>query len=350
MTERSPELHKAPGQPIYVGPEHSHEVQVAVLHYGAEAVRAEAYGPGTAETAGASADVTWVDVDGLHDVDQVTRIGAQFGLHPLAVEDILTVDTRAKAEVYDTALMVSLKRLRVAGAPPGGIDDEHVTLVLCRHAVLSFSERPGTPFTVVRSRIEKGVGRIRKRKADYLLHALLDAIVDEWVGEVDALEERVSAIESRTLDHFDEGLPAEVHQLRRRLQAMRRAVAPTRDAVNVLMHESGGLIHKNTVPYLRDLRDHIIEVTDGLDSLRDRLQGTLDLHLALAGHRMNEIMRTFTVVTTVFIPLSFVTGLYGMNFDHMPELHARWGYPALLMVMGSGAGGMLLWFRRRGWL
>lgn len=350
MSEQSPELHQAPGAPVYVGPEHGHAVQVRVMHYSPERLRQEELGPATAEQAGSTPEVTWVDVDGLHDVDTVTRIGRMFHLHPLAVEDILTVDTRAKAELYPDALLFNLKRLRVDDGVEGGIDDEHITLVLCRGVLVSFSERPGTPFRVVRRRIEGGVGRIRSRRADYLLHALLDSVVDEWIAQVDLLEQRVAELEARALDHFDEDLPTEVHQLRRRLNSMRRAVAPTRDAVNLLLSEAGDLISSQTEPYLRDLRDHIIEVTDGLDGLRDRLQATLDLHLALAGHRMNEIMRTFTVVTTVFIPLSFLTGLYGMNFDHMPELHTAWGYPALLGIMGVVSGGMLVWFRRRGWL
>lgn len=343
------DLHLPPGHPVYVGPVHEHAVTVTVMRYGLGHCT-ESVLP-VAEVAGLTLfeDVTWIHVDGLHDVEVVGQIGKFYGLHHLAVEDIVTVDTRAKAETYDGVVVINAKRLRIAEPGVGEVDDHHITLVLGPRWVLSFAEMPGPLFEPVRKRIRDGRGRIRTRGSDYLLHALLDAIVDEWRGELDRLEDAVDRLDDLPLDRFDNRLPTSVHGLKRQLLAFRRGALPLRDAVAVIPTQ-GGAVARETVPYFRDLRDHIVEVVEGLDAQRDRIQAALDVRLALASHRMNDTMRWLTVVTTIFIPLSFLTGLYGMNFDAMPELHVKWGYPALLSVMGLVAGGQLVYFYRRGWL
>lgn len=343
------DLHQPPGTPVYVGPSHDHDVTVLMTQYDATSV-VEAHLPPAAIAAPSREDrVTWIHIDGLHDVELVSRVGEVFRLHHLAVEDIVTVDTRAKSEAYESVVVVNVKRLRVHVPGTGPVDDHHITLVLGPHWVLSFVEVSEPVFGGVRTRIREGLGRIRGLKSDYLFHALLDAIVDEWRGELEELEGAVDALEDRPMDRFDEDLPAGVHGLRRQLLAFRRAALPLRDAVANLSRMEGP-IRPATAPYFRDLRDHIVEVVEGLDAQRDRVQSALDLRLALASHRMNDTMRWLTVVTTIFIPLSFLTGLYGMNFDAMPELHVSWGYPALLSVMASVAMGQLFYFWRRGWL
>ena len=332
-----------------MGPRHDHVVSVVMIQYdGADFVQTHL--PPAAIAAPSRTDVvTWIHIDGLHDVDLISRVGDAFSLHQLAIEDIVTVDTRAKSEIYDGAVVVNAKRLRVPVPGQGAIDDHHITLVLGSSWVLSFAEVPEPVFASVRSRLASGLGRIRQMQADYLFHALLDAIVDEWRGEVERLEDAVDRLEDRPIDRFDDALPAMVHGLKRQLVTFRRGAVPLRDAVaNVTRAEAP--IQAETIPYLRDLRDHIVEVVESLDAQRDRVQAALDLRLALASHRMNDTMRWLTVVTTIFIPLSFLTGLYGMNFDAMPELHVVWGYPLLLAVMGTVAGGQLLYFRKRGWL
>lgn len=346
---RHTDLHLPPGSPVYVGPEHDHTVSTRVVRYGPGKLEAWV-SPGDAVTPPQRDGlVTWVHVNGLHDVALVERIGKAFGLHHLAVEDVVTVDTRAKTEAYGEVVVVNAKRLLVPTPGVGRLDDHHITLVLGDDWVLSFVEVPGPVFEAVHTRVVQGLGRIRHRGADYLLHALLDSIVDEWRAELERLEDAVDALDAQPLDRFSDDLPEGVHGLKRQLLSFRRAALPLRDAVAALPLQDSS-VRGETVPYFNDLRDHILEVVDGLDSQRDRLQGVLDLRLALASHRMNDTMRWLTVVTTIFIPLSFLTGLYGMNFDAMPELHVRWGYPALLSVMGAVAGGQLLYFRRRGWL
>jgi len=344
-----PDLHLPPGTPVYVGPEHEHRVSVQMLQYDRHQVVETPLPPAAVAAPASDGRVTWIHVDGLHDVDLVSHIGRVFGLHHLAVEDIVTVDTRAKAEAYGGTVVVNVKRLQIEVPGKGEVDDRHITLVLGDHWVLSFVELPGPVFSSVRKRLREGLGRIRGQGADYLLHALLDAVVDEWRGEVERLDDAVDGLEDRPLDRFDNDLPGRVHGLKRQVQSFRRAALPLRDAV-ALLSMGLGSIGPETTPYLRDLRDHIVEVVESLDAQRDRVQAALDLRLALASHRMNDTMRWLTVVTTIFIPLSFLTGLYGMNFDVMPELHTAWGYPALLSVMLSVAGGQLVYFHRRGWL
>lgn len=349
MAGRHIDLHQPPGTPVYVGPEHDHSVSVVMIQYTPDDL-VETPLPAAAVAAPTRTDaVTWIHLDGLHDIDLVSRVGDVFRLHHLAVEDIVTVDTRAKSESYGEVVVVNVKRLRVPTPGHGAVDDHHITLVLGPHWVLSFAELPEPVFNSVRSRLRAGLGRIRDSGADYLFHALLDAIVDEWRGELEGLEDAVDALEERPLDRFDDDLPARVHGLRRQLLAFRRGATPLRDAVANLARVDGP-IRASTVPYLRDLRDHVEEVVEGLDAQRDRVQAALDLRLALASHRMNDTMRWLTVVTTIFIPLSFLTGLYGMNFDQMPELHVGWGYPLLLTVMAAVAGGQLMYFHKRGWL
>lgn len=349
MALQHTDLHQPPGSPVYVGPRHDHVVSVVMVQYNGSEVVQTHLPPGAIAAPSRTDAVTWIHLDGLHDVELVSRVGDAFSLHHLAVEDIVTVDTRAKSETYDGVVVVNAKRLRVPVPGVGDIIEHHITLVLGRRWVLSFAEVPEPIFASVRSRLAAGLGRIREMDADYLSHALLDAIVDEWRGEVERLEDAVDRLEDRPLDRFDDELPAMVHGLKRQLVTFRRGAVPLRDAVSNLARVEAP-VRADTIPYFRDLRDHIVEVVEGLDAQRDRVQAALDLRLALASHRMNDTMRWLTVVTTIFIPLSFLTGLYGMNFDAMPELHVTWGYPVLLTVMGTVAGGQLLYFRKRGWL
>jgi magnesium transporter len=343
------DLHQPPGSPVYVGPVHDHDVSVFMVQYNSKSFVETPLPPAGVVAPTRKDVVTWIHIDGLHDVDLVERVGSAFALHHLAIEDIVTVDTRAKSESYDGVVVVNVKRLRVLEAGVGDVDDHHITLVLGPHWVLSFVELPEPVFDPVRARLRSGMGRIRSLGPDYLFHALLDAIVDEWRGEVERLEEAVDKLEDRPLERIDDELPELVHALKRQLVMYRRGAMLLRDAVANLARAEGP-VRKATLPYLRDLRDHIVEVVEALDSQRDRVQAALDLRLALASHRMNDTMLWLTVITTIFIPLSFLTGLYGMNFDAMPELHMAFGYPVLLSVMAAVAGGQLFYFYRRGWL
>lgn len=341
--------------PVYDGPPREHEVTIQVVDYREDLCEERTFRGGAEDVVRVEglrrADATtWIHVDGLYDVELVTALGRVYDLHALAVEDIVTLDMRAKAEDYGESVVINLKHITIAQPGVGELGSEHLSIALGPSWVLSFQELPGTLLSEVRTRLREHRGRIRRMGADYLIYALVDAVVDEYRNLADRFEGAVDALEERPTNEFDEHLPEEVHQLKRQILAFRRAVLPVREAVAILQHTRPELVHKHTQPYLRDLQVHVAEVVDLLDSLRDRLQASLDLHLALANHRMNGTMRVLTVVTSVFIPLSFLTSLYGMNFDFMPELHFQGSYPALIGVMVLIAGGQLLHFRRRGWI
>ena len=339
----------------YNGPPRDHEVQVQVITFNGADI--EEHGILVSPEALRQAAiwrrpdrVTWMHIDGLHDAKVVAALGETFDLHGLAVEDIVTLDTRAKADDYGLSVVINIKQLRLGKGIQGELTEEHVSLVLGERWVLSFQELPPALFSGVRARLLASRGRLRRQGADYLLHSLLNAIIDDYREIADRFADQVDAVEDWPTDRFDEGLPAEVHRLKAQLQAFRRAARPVREALGVLAHARPELVHKSTLPYYRDLQTHINEVIELVESLRERLDDTLDLHLALASHRMNDTMRILTVVTTIFIPLSFIAGVYGMNFAHMPELQSRWGYPVVLSLMAATAIGLLWRFRRAGWI
>lgn len=350
-----PSHHQPPGTPIYSGPHRAHDVGLQVVTYNESVAEEHAVRGGARALRQAAAwrrpdRISWIHVDGVHDVEVIAQLGDIFELHGLAVEDIVTLETRAKAEDYGSSVVVNIKHLRWEEPSRSTLAEEHVSLVLGEGWLLSFQELPEPLFQSVRTRVMQARGRIRTRQADYLLHALIDAIIDDYRAIADHFSDAVDQLEDRPLDRFDERLPGDVHQLKAQLQAFRRAAKPVREALGILEHARTELVHKATLPFFRDLLAHLNEVIELADSLRERLDNTLELHLALASHRMNETMRVLTVVTTIFIPLSFLAGIYGMNFEHMPELHHRWAYPGLLGLMAVIAGGLLWRFRRDGWI
>ncbi|MEQ1566295.1 MAG: magnesium/cobalt transporter CorA [Myxococcota bacterium] len=295
--------------------------------------------------------VVWVDCDGVHDVPLVTELATQFGIHALALEDVLNTGSRPKLDAYDNQqLVLALEMILAEGEPPA-LRTEHVTVVAGPGFVVSFQEgSAGDVFDPVRARIRSGTGRIRSLGADYLLYALVDAIVDGYFVALDRMEDRIDGIEAHLFDTRAHDLPERIYALKSDLGQVRRAVFPLREAVSRMHKGETGLVGRVVEPYLRDLYDHVVQVLESTESGRDRLTGVLEVYLAIATHRMNDVMKVLTIVATVFIPLSWVAGIYGMNFDEMPELHWAFGYPFALGIMAVMGVGMLGWFRHRGWL
>jgi len=230
------------------------------------------------------------------------------------------------------------------------VEAEQVSLILGQDFVLTFQERPGDVFEPVRERLRQQIGHIRQRDASYLAYALLDVIVDHYFVVLEAISERAEQLEARLLERADQQVQHELAALRRELIGMRRAVWPLREVFAELQRLENPLIAPETRPFLRDTYDHIVQVIEIVESLRELLAGLTDLYLSQLSHRMNEIMKVLTLVGTIFIPLTFIAGIYGMNFDYMPELHWRYGYPAVMLLMLVLALGMLYAFRRRGWI
>ena len=295
--------------------------------------------------------VTWVNVDGLGDTTVISDIGRLFNFHRLALEDVVHVHQRAKVDPYGTHYFV------VGRMPHGDGDSEQVSLFLGDRYVVTFQEKPGGDcLEPVRVRIRTGMSHLHKAGPDCLLYSLLDAIIDRYFPIIEEAGDRLDDLESDVLDHGERLSMGRLHGIKRSLLAVRRAVWPLRDALNTLIRDQTPLIKDETRVYLRDCHDHTIQIIDLLESYRDIASGLHDVHLTLIGHRTNEIMRVLTVISTIFIPLTFVAGIYGMNFNHdasplnMPELHWRWGYPTIMLAMSAAAMAMLVYFRRKGWL
>lgn len=314
--------------------------------------------------------VTWVNVTGLHRVDLVQEVCRIFGVHPLVEEDVVSIRTRPKVEDYPEQTYIVVKMLRIAddeddsGARVGRVAAEHTSIIVGANYVLTFQERDSDVFEPIRRRIGLPVGnsrassvpqprnrdgRMRAAGADYLAYALLDAIVDHYYVVLDDLRERAEALEDDLLDGEPDVDMSRIHELRRELVFLRKQVWPLRDAVQVLNRVQTSQFTAHTRPFLRDLLDHVHQVVEAIEMYREMVMGMVDLRFHLVSTRLNEVMRTLTIIATIFIPLTFIVGVYGMNFAYMPELAWRWGYPAVWALMIALALGMLVWFRRRGW-
>lgn len=293
--------------------------------------------------------VCWVDVDSLHDGQVVSAIGERFCLHPLLLEDVLNTDQRPKLEEYQDDLFVVVKMLAM-DEDTGSIDVEQVSLVLGRGHVISFQERPGDVLDPIRERIRHKLGRVRKSGADYLLYALLDVIVDNYFLVVEELGRRIERLERKvTVRPGNEDLLS-LQELRGLLITVTRYVTPTRELAGRLNTLQSPLIDKNTRRYINDLQDHTVYIAETIATFRDMLASLENTYHAGVNLRMGQVIKLLTIISTIFIPLTFIVGVYGMNFDHMPELRWRHGYFLVMGLMAVIAAGMLVWFRRKRWL
>jgi magnesium transporter len=290
----------------------------------------------------------WIDVAGLGSRGTLEELREILGIHPLAMADLVHAPQRPKAELHDHHLLVITQMARVT--PAGMVDVEQVSLVLGPGWVLTFREMPGDVFDPIRARLRSPATRVRHLGADYLLYALVDAVIDGYFPVVEALGGVIDALEQDVIEQPSRASLARIHATRRVLLSLHRVQWRQLDAVNVMLRDQELPISENVKPYLRDAHDHAFQTLDAIDTYRDMLVGIVELYMSSASHRMNEVMRTLTVVATLFIPLTFMTGVYGMNFRDMPELQWHWGYPAFWISMLVLGGGLLLWFRRRGWL
>ena len=293
--------------------------------------------------------VLWVEVEGLGDEPALRQLAELFHIHPLALADIVNVGQRPKAEAYPEFELVVCR----AACPRDTLADfdlEQVSIVLGRDFVVSFHEGERDVFEPVRERIRRGGGVIRNLGADYLAYALVDVLIDGYYPLVDALSDRLESLEETLVRRPTQALLAEIHEVRREILALVRIVHQQRDAVSAMMRADHPLIADATRVYLRDAHDHALQVSDVLDTLREMGLGLLDLYHSSISQRTNEIIKVLTILSTIFIPLTFIVGVYGMNFEFMPELHWRYGYALAWGVMLAVALGLLWYFRKAGWL
>lgn len=293
--------------------------------------------------------VTWINVAGIHDIEVLRALGDCYRIHPLVMEDILNTHERPKLEEFDSYLFVVLKSLTV-DRETLQIQAEQISLIVGPNFVISFEEAPAGVFAAVRDRIRNERGRIRQGGPDYLAYCLLDAIVDNYFLVLDELAEEIEEVEDELLSNPSREMLHRVHRLKRELIFLRKSVWPLREVLAVLERADTGLIRAPTVIYLRDVYDHTIQIVDTIESLRDIVSGMHDTYLSSVSNRLNEVMKVLTIWATIFIPLTFLVGVYGMNFRYFPELEWRWSYPVLWLFMLSAAFSMLAFFRRRRWL
>ena len=293
--------------------------------------------------------VTWINVDGIHEVDVVDKIGKHFDLHPLVQEDILNTDHRPKLEDYENYLFLILKMLTYDDTEKE-LKMEQVSLIIGRTFVLSFQESEGDVFDAVRERLRKAKGRIRKMGPDYLAYALADAIVDHYFLVLEKIGEEIESLEDELITEPDAKTVEAIHNLKRELIFLRKSVWPLREAIVGLEKGDSELIQDKTAVYLRDVYDHTIQVIDTIETFRDMVSGMLDVYLSSLSNKMNQVMKVLTIIATLFIPMTFIAGIYGMNFKFMPELEWHWGYLfswAIMILIGLS---MVVYFKKKKWI
>ncbi len=293
--------------------------------------------------------VTWVNIDGLHDTETIEKIGKHFGIHPLVLEDIVNTEQRPKVDEFDDYIFIVLKMLSL-NEKSGETHSEQVSMILGKNYVVSFQEAIGDIFDPVRKRLAEGKGKIRKSGSDYLAYALLDIIVDNYFKILENFGEKIESIEEGLVDNPKSESLQTIHSLKREMIFLRRSVWPLREAISSLERSESGLIEKKTRIYLRDVYDHTIQVIDTIETFRDMVSGMVDLYLSSVSNKMNQVMKVLTIIATIFIPLTFIAGIYGMNFDVMPELRWSFGYFMVWGVMIAIGLVMLAYFRRKEWL
>ncbi len=348
-TKRSQKAGQPPGTLLHIGQEYDRATRIVLIDYTATQFQEriieniEDILPFRD-----SQSVTWINVDGLHDTSTIEKIGNHFGLHPLIQEDIVNTEQRPKIEDFGSYIFIVLRMLKY-DEKRQDIKNEQVSLVLGNNFVLSFQEDVGDVWDSLRDRIRHSKGHIRKEGPDYLTYSLMDAIVDNYFIILEKAGENIEDIEEKLIvAPTKETLPA-IYHIKREMLVLRKAVWPLRELANTLGHDENPLIKDTTRIYVRDINDHAIQVIDTIENYRDMISTLVDVYLSSVSNRLNEIMKVLTILSSIFIPLTFIVGIYGMNFVHMPELGLAWTYPVLLVSMALVAITMLIYFKHKKW-
>ena len=293
--------------------------------------------------------VSWMDIQGLGSETVLKQVGEIFNLHPLLLEDVVNVPQRPKLEDYNNQLLVISQMVRLK-EDESGFDTEQVSFVLGKRYLLSFQEEELQDcFEIVRDRIRTSQGRVRKSGADYLTYLLLDTIIDGYFPVVEHYEDRIEALEDVIISNPDRDTMQEIYDVRRELLALRRLIWPMRNVLNLLMRDHHGIVSDEVQIYFRDSYDHVIQILEIIEAYRELAASLMDVYMSTMGNKLNEIMKFLTVISTIFIPLTFIVGVYGMNFENMPELKGEWSYFMVWLVMLAVAGGLIFYFWRKGW-
>ncbi len=347
---RSKKIGLAPGSLVYTGSKRKNSPRITVFDYTPTTVE-EKVCSSVEETFSYrdTKSVTWINIDGIHKIDIIEKIGKHFNIHPLILEDITNTNQRPKVEDLEDMLFIIL-RMHPNDAMAADFNSEQVSILITKNCVISFQEQEGDLFDSIRERIRTGKGKIRSMGTDYLAYTLIDAVVDNFFFVLEQIGELTENLENEVIENPVPKIVQKLHSLKQNLLFLRKSIWPLREEITKLQRTDSTLISHSTNIYLRDVYDHTIQIIDMVETIRDIITGLLDMYLSNISNKMNEVMKVLTIIATIFIPLTFIAGIYGMNFVNMPELRYKWGYFMVLGLMGIIAIGMLWFFRRKKWL
>jgi magnesium transporter len=349
-------LNQVPGTVTYIGRKESTETKLEVIDYNKETFeRYTSSNPEDAFNFENEAKITWINIDGLSNTREIEKVGKYYELHPLILEDIVNTNQRPKVDEFDDYIFLVVKMLYfpkdATGKNNGSLINEHISMVVGKDYVLTFQEADGDVFEGIRDRLAKAKGRIRNHGTDYLLFSLLDAIIDQYFEVIDNIGDKIETLEEELFQvQPSDDITIEIQELKRTILRIRRAVFPLREVLSRLEKFDSPLIEHKTRNYFRDLYDHIIQVSENIDIYREMTWGLMDMYMTTISNKMNEVMKVLTIIATIFIPLTFIAGVYGMNFNFMPELQWEYSYFVLLGVMLVIFLIMLYYFRKKRWL
>ncbi len=340
-----------PGTLIHIGEKHESKSKISVTQYNADTlIRHDISSITELKQLKSAGVITWVNVDGLSDIHIVESIGQELNIHPLVLEDILSTHQRPKLEEYEDFLYMVIKGIELNQGKNFSLQYEQISILLLANYVVTFKEKADDTFNPIYNHLQNRNGRLRQFGSDYLAYVILDTIVDEYFVVEDNLDEIIDPLEDNILFNSNKEMLQTVQQIRRGLISMKRNISPLRELLATIQRADTPLLHEKTLRYYGDVYDHVLRVTDSLESYRERISAMHDIYLSSISNKLNETMKILTIFASIFIPLTFIAGIYGMNFEYMPELKWRWAYPMIWVIFIMISIGLLLFFKRKKWI
>ena len=350
IKKTSKKIGLSPGTVVHVGEKKVEKAKISIIDYAdVHLHQTEIESPENCQPYKNSKSITWINISGIHDIELIKHLGENFGLHPLVLEDIVNTEQRPKIEDYDDYIFVVLKM--VYPEPQGnGLRYEQVSFIVGSTYVISLQEVEEDIFFLIKERIKKGKGRIRKRGSDYLVYTLIDMVVDHYFKVLELLGERIEMLQDDVIEDPERESLEVIQSLKKEVLFLRKSIWPLREIINTIIRSESDLIREESMLFFRDAHDHSVQILDIIETYRELLSGTLDIYISNISNRMNEVMKVLTIMATIFIPMTFIAGIYGMNFKYMPELEWIWSYPLLWGILILVFVVMLVWFKRKKWL
>lgn len=348
MSNRSKHIGAPPGTLNYNGPDTDVPVKITLIQFNEqEFFEQEFYSLDECTSHIKEPLVKWINVEGVHNIALIEQIGKLYNIHPLTLEDVVHVDQRPKFEDYEHYLLAIMKMISYKK----GVRAEQLSIILTENTVISFQEpQSGDAFDIIRNRLRQAKGRIRKHNADYLFYALMDAVVDYYFHTLEKIGDKVGKIEEQIIRGPKQESLLDLYRLKREVIYLRKQIWPLRDMLSNLLRSESGFISQSTLIFFRDLQDHSTRIIDTVETYRDLLSGIMDIYLSTNANKMNEVMKMLTIMSSVFIPVTFIAGVYGMNFEAMPELKSPYGYAMVWVVMLSVMGALIFYFKKKKWM